>query len=155
MAVPLFQPPGEGTGVGSPLSGGDLMFKVRGEQTASTMTAFETIVAPGQGPPLHTHANEDESLYVVHGQVRFKLGDDLEVGSAGAFVFVPRGKPHTFQNVGDEPARMLIHFTPSGMERFFERFAALEAPGPGAFEAVGAEVGMDVVGPPLAESDPI
>jgi len=72
-----------------------------------------------------------------------------------AFVFVPRGRPHTFQSVVDEPARILIHFTPSGIERFFEGFAALEAPGPGAFERVGAEVGMDVVGPPLAQSDPI
>jgi hypothetical protein len=50
---------------------------------------------------------------------------------------------------------MLFHFTPSGMERFFDGFAALEAPGPAAFETVGAEVGMDVVGPPLAQSDPV
>ena len=50
---------------------------------------------------------------------------------------------------------MLIHFTPSGMERFFDGFAALATPGLAAFETVGAEVGMDVVGPPLAESDPL
>jgi len=31
-----------------------------------------------------------------------------------AFVFVPRGRPHTFQSVGDEPARILIHFTHRG-----------------------------------------
>ena len=50
---------------------------------------------------------------------------------------------------------MLFHFTPSGMERFFDAFAALETPGPAAFEELGAKVGMAVVGPPLAQSDPV
>jgi hypothetical protein len=38
------------------------------------------------------------------------------------------------------------------MERFFDRFASLP-PGtaaPEAFRSIGSEVGMDVVGPPLA-----
>ena len=154
MAEPVFQRPGEGGTVDNPL-GGDVVFKARGEQTEGTLTAFETVVAPGEGPPLHTHANEDESLYVLDGEVRFKLGDEIRAAPAGSFVFIPRGAPHTWQNVGDGPARVLIHFTPSGMERFFDGFAALETPGPAAFETVGAEVGMDVVGPPLAESDPL
>jgi hypothetical protein len=50
---------------------------------------------------------------------------------------------------------MLIVFTPSGMERFFEGFAALEAPGPESFAEAGREVQMEVVGPPLAVSDPL
>ena len=154
MAEPVFQRPGEGGTVDNPL-GGDVVFKARGEQTEGTLTAFETVVASGDGPPLHTHANEDESLYVLDGEVRFKLGDEIRAAPAGSFVFIPRGAPHTWQNVGDGPARVLIHFTPSGMERFFDGFAALETPGPAAFETVGAEVGMDVVGPPLAESDPL
>jgi quercetin dioxygenase-like cupin family protein len=154
MAELVFQRPGEGGTVDNPL-GGDVVFKARGEQTEGTLTAFETVVAPGEGPPLHTHAYEDESLYVLDGEVRFKLGDEIRAAPAGSFVFIPRGAPHTWQNVGDGPARVLIHFTPSGMERFFDGFAALETPGPAAFETVGAEVGMDVVGPPLAESDPV
>jgi quercetin dioxygenase-like cupin family protein len=90
---------------------------------------------------------------VLEGDVRFKLDDELHAGGVGSFVFVPRGRPHTFQNVGDEEARILIHFAPSGMERFFEAFDALETPGPDAFERVAVGVGMEVVGPPLAQSD--
>jgi quercetin dioxygenase-like cupin family protein len=153
MARPVFERPGEGGKVDHPL-GAQVAFKVRGDQSGGTLTAFETVVPPGEGPPLHTHANEDETLYVLEGQVRFKLGDELQTGPVGAFVFVPSGTPHTFQNVGDEPARILIHFSPSGMEHFFEGFAALEAPDSGAFARIGAEVGMSVVGPPLAQSDP-
>ncbi len=44
-------------------------------------------------------------------------------------------------------------FTPSGMEAFFDRFAELAAPDPAAFKTIGASVGMDVVGPPLAQRD--
>jgi quercetin dioxygenase-like cupin family protein len=154
MAKPMFQRPGEGQTVDNPL-GADVVFKARGEETDGALTAFENAVAPGDGPPLHTHANEDESMYVLEGEMRFKLGDEIQSAPAGSFVFVPRGTPHAWQNVGDGPARMLIHFTPSGMERFFDGFAALESPGSAAFETVGADVGMEVVGPPLARSDPV
>jgi hypothetical protein len=49
---------------------------------------------------------------------------------------------------------MLALFTPSGMERFFERFAALDSPGPETFLEAAAGTGMEVVGPPLAVSHP-
>ncbi len=71
--------------------------------------------------------------------MRFKLAGELETGGVGSFVFVPRGAPHKFQNVGDEPARILIHFTPSGMEQFFDGFAALDAPDPDAWARIGAD----------------
>lgn len=58
MAEPVIRRPGEGGAVGNPV-GGQVAFKVRGEQTGGSLAAFETVVAPGQGPPLHTHANED------------------------------------------------------------------------------------------------
>jgi quercetin dioxygenase-like cupin family protein len=154
MAEPVFQRPGEGGTVDNPL-GADVVFKARGEQTDGTLTAFETVVGPGDGPPLHTHANEGESVYVLDGEMRFKLRDEIQAAPAGSFVFIPRGAPHTWQNVGDEPARMLVHFAPSGMERFFDGFAALDGPDPRVFELAGAEAGMDVVGPPLAQSDPV
>ena len=154
MAEAVFRQPAEG-GTRSHPFGGDVAFKVRGEQSSGAMTAFETVVAPGEGPPLHTHAREEETLYVIEGDVRFRLGDELVGGSSGSFAFVPRGMPHTFQNVGDGPLRMLIHFAPSGMERFFDAFAAMEAPGPEAFATAAEPAGMTVVGPPLRQSDPV
>ena len=147
--------PGEGPTIQGP-AGGPLTFKVRGEQTGGVLTAFENVVAPGDGPPLHTHANEDESWYVLDGSLRFRLGDERRDAPRGSFVFVPRGVPHCFQNVGETPARILVAFTPSGMEMFFDRFAELpEGPlDPDVFARLGGEVGMAVVGPPLAVSDP-
>ncbi len=151
-AAALMVGPGAGTTIRGPV-GGPLTFKVRGEQTNGALTALENVVAVGEGPPVHVHANEDESWYVLEGRLGFRLGEDEAEAPAGSFVFVPRGVPHAFRNIGDGPARILVLFTPSGMEAFFDRFAALSAPDPGAFRAIGGEVGMDVVGPPLAAAD--
>jgi len=139
-ARPLCAGPGEGTTIEGP-AGGPLTFKVRGEQTGGALTALENVIAPGDGPPLHTHAAEDEAWYVISGELRFQLGEERASAPAGSFVFVPRGTPHCFVNAGAEPARILVLFTPSGMEAFFDRFAELEAFDPAAFRAIeGAQV---------------
>jgi quercetin dioxygenase-like cupin family protein len=148
-------PPGDGRTIEGPV-GGPLTFKVRGDESGGALTAFENVIPLGEGPPMHVHAGEDEAWYVIAGTLRFALDGELHFATAGSFVFVPRGTPHCFQNVGTEPARLLVLFTPSGMERFFESFAALPAGrfDPESFRTAGAEAGMDVVGPPLAVSHP-
>jgi quercetin dioxygenase-like cupin family protein len=146
--------PGEGRTIQGP-AGGPLTFKVRAEDTDGTLTVFENVIAPGDGPPAHFHEAQDESWYVLEGELRFKLGDEMRSAPAGSFVFVPRGTVHCFQNVGDGPARILVIFNPAGMEPFFDRFAELPAFDPAAFARLGTEAGMKVVGPPLSVSDPL
>lgn len=154
--APLQLGPGEGRTVLNPV-GGPITFKARGEQTGGTLTVLESVVARSEGPPLHVHAREDELLYVLDGEFRFRLGDEVRPAPAGSSVYVPQGIAHCFQNVDARPARLLVAFTPSGMERFFDRFAELTSDhaGPEAFGMAGMEVGMDVVGPPLARSHPL
>jgi len=148
VARPVVTRPGEGSCVQGP-AGGQLTFKARGEDTGNRLLAIENVIAPLDGPPLHSHDNEDESWYVIEGTLRFQLGDERAEAPQGSFVFVPRGTPHAFQNVGDAPARILVMFNPAGMERFFDEFARLEKPDPAAFAALGEPAGMQVLGPPL------
>jgi len=152
----VFLAPGEGAAVKNPV-GGPLTFKIRGAQTNGALTAFESVAAPGEGPPLHLHEHEDEIWYALEGTFRMKLNGNLREAPAGTFVFIPKGVVHTWQNVGDEPGRILAIITPAGLDDFFERFAALPADASPAeeFRRLGAEVGMTVVGPPLHESDPL
>ena len=147
---------GQGTTIQGP-AGGPLTFKVRGAQTEGALTAFENLIAPGDGPPLHTHVREGEAWYVIEGSLRFKLDGEMRHASAGSFVYVPPGVPHCFQNVGDAPARILVLFSPAGMEAFFDRFSQLPSGpvDPGVFASLGRDVGMEVLGPPLAASDPL
>jgi quercetin dioxygenase-like cupin family protein len=156
MADPHVLGPGAGETLPHQL-GGAVTFKVRGAETDGAFFAFETEVAAGEGPPLHVHANEDEILYVVDGEARFRVGDEIRAAPTGSFMFVPRGTAHCFQAMGDRPARLFIAFTPAGMEAFFsglsEAIAQTSDPAE-AFRASGEAAGMTVVGPPLAESHP-
>ena len=156
MPDPRVLEPGAGDSLPHQL-GGSVTFKVCGAETNGAFFAFETEVAAGEGPPLHVHANEEEILYVLDGDARVRVGDDIQTAPTGAFVFVPRGVPHCFQAVGERPARILIVFTPSGMERFFSGLSEAIAQGLNpkeAFRVNGEAAGMTVVGPPLAESHP-
>jgi len=145
---PFVVAPGGGDTVQGP-AGGPLTFKVRGDQTGGALTVIENVIAPGDGPPHHVHADEDEAWWIVEGSLRFKLDEEEQTADAGAFVYVPRGVAHSFQNPGPDPARILVMFTPGGMEAFFDAFAKLEEFDREAFSRLGAEVGMEVVGPPL------
>jgi mannose-6-phosphate isomerase-like protein (cupin superfamily) len=37
---------------------------------------------------------EDEAIFVLDGEVQFKLGDKIHTGAAGSYVLIPRGTPH-------------------------------------------------------------
>jgi quercetin dioxygenase-like cupin family protein len=117
-------------------------FLVTGEESGGAYFIMEAYVPPGGGPPPHIHWREDETFYVLEGTCTFRLGERTVVAAAGDFVNVPRGMVHCFRNDGVEAARLLIGFTPSGIERFFEETLerALEptAPIPDNVEAVAA-----------------
>jgi mannose-6-phosphate isomerase-like protein (cupin superfamily) len=124
--------------------------------TNGSLTILELVVAPQSGPALHIHVREDEVWWVLEGDFRFKAGDTMLRTSTGGMVFGPRGVPHSFQNIGDTPGRLLIVTSPSGVERFFEQFAALPRPVDGdGLAAVGHANWIEFIGPPLGISDPL
>lgn len=148
--------PGDGQTVANPARGG-LTYKARSGHTAGALTAWESTAAPGEGPPLHLHVNEDEFMYVLEGLLRVGLDGNDHPAPAGSFVFIPRGVPHTWQNAGDGQARILFAFTPAspGMERFFEAAANLpdDTRMAESFKTLASAAGMEVLGPPLGQSD--
>jgi quercetin dioxygenase-like cupin family protein len=95
-------------------------FLVTGQETGGAYFAMEALVPPGGGPPLHIHRNEDETFYVLEGLCDFRLGEQVITAGAGDFVNIPRGAVHRFHNAGDAPARLILTFTPAGIEKFFE-----------------------------------
>jgi mannose-6-phosphate isomerase-like protein (cupin superfamily) len=72
----------------------------------------EMMKPPGEGPPVHVHADMEEAFYVLEGEFTFTVGSDDVVAEAGAFVLVPRGAPHGFRNSGDSDGRYLRLFSP-------------------------------------------
>jgi len=153
----LVVPTGEGQALRNPV-GGSIEVKALGEQTGGALSAFETEAAPGEGPPFHAHDDTHEAIYFVEGTFRVRLDDDVQEAPAGTFFFVPKDVPHTWQNSGDTPGRLLALFTPAshGMEEFFQRFAAKTAASVAdTFAELAPDAGMRVLGPPLAVSHPM
>ncbi|SEE29736.1 cupin domain-containing protein [Jiangella alba] len=134
-------------------TGDTVVVKADTETTGGSLTVLEFLVEAKSGPALHTHARDDELWFVLDGEFRFRTGERLTQVSAGGLAFGPRGTPHCFQNVGDAPGRLLVVTTPAGLERFFEQFAALQAPVSAEQLATVAHAsGVDFVGPPLGDT---
>src|SRR3954454_7426381 len=73
-------------------------FLVTGDETGGAYFVMEALVPPGGGPPPHIHTREDETFYVLDGEIEFLIGDELIDAGRGDFVSVPRGTVHRFRN---------------------------------------------------------
>ena len=95
-------------------------FLVTGAQSDAAYFIMEAIVPPEGGPPPHIHHREQESFYVLEGVLDIKMGDKVVQATTGDFVHIPCGTVHGFRNSGSASARLLLIFSPGGLERFFE-----------------------------------
>jgi quercetin dioxygenase-like cupin family protein len=105
------------------------ILKAVGADTNGAYTLIEVMVEPQVGPPMHLHQREVEAFYVLEGTFALQVGEQVLTGTAGWFMTIPKGIPHTFKNIGTTPARMLLLFVPAGIENFFEDLSKLNAAG--------------------------
>jgi quercetin dioxygenase-like cupin family protein len=99
---------------------GDTMtLKATAESTGGSLMLLENLTSPGGGPPPHVHTREDEFWYVLDGTFEIRLGDEVHVLGPGGFAYASRGTIHNFRNTAETPSRILVGFTPAGMEGFF------------------------------------
>ena len=98
--------------------------------------------------PLHRHHREDEYTFVLAGEIRVLLGDEVVVGVPGDLIFKPRGQWHTFWNAGSEPARVLEIISPGGFEGYFEQLSDLlelgSPPDPAKVGVIAERFGLDL-----------
>lgn len=92
--------------------------KASSEETGGMLTAMQMTIPPGMGPPPHTHPG-GESVYVLEGRVRYHIGGETYEGGPGTFFHVPPEVEENFEPAGDEPIRILVLYTPGGIEKFF------------------------------------
>jgi uncharacterized cupin superfamily protein len=122
-------------------------------ETRNTHFAFEAIEPPGGGPPLHTHANEDEFFLVLEGEMTFYVGGKVSRAIEGQTAFVPRRVPHCFKNCSKRESRVLVMFTPGNIEGFFEYGRSATGVRPAEevllqrINKLGPAYGLEVLGP--------
>jgi len=96
-------------------------FLVTAKDTDGAFSLTHCFFRKGFTPPPHYHQLEDESFYVLEGEIDFLVGDKRFTAGAGEFVFLPRNVPHHF-NLVTETAKALLHISPAGFEIFFQEF---------------------------------
>ena len=149
---PKFLAPDDGLRLASG-PGRDLVFKVTGDDTGGAFDYFVVEVAPHGGPPLHVHHRQEESLHVLSGRFKARVGDEEQVLERGGFAFMPSGLPHAFLNLTDQPAEVVIVYTPGGVHPFYEELGPLTRNGTPDRAAVAEcfeRHGMTLLGPPLS-----
>ena len=106
-------------------------YSVDGSQTGS-LGMFELTVPPGSNvPPPHSHANNEECVYVLAGTLRYTVGAETRDLTAGQTMSTPKGVAHAFSNPFAETARALIVMSPDIGAQYFRDVAAVaNAPGP-------------------------
>jgi quercetin dioxygenase-like cupin family protein len=119
----LFVGPDEGKALPNPI-GGRMVVKVRDGDTDGSYSIHDNIIPAGSPGPLpHIHRDHEETFYVLEGELTVRVGERRITAPAGSFVVIPRGVVHQPSNPGTEPTRVLLIFSPAGMEHFFEEAA--------------------------------
>lgn len=91
------------------------------------MDAFVLDFPPGQGMDLVVAHEGEELLYVLEGRVRFRFGEEEALLGPGDAVQFDSSLPHTAQNAGPKPARLLMVTAPGRGEPFGWQSALAEA----------------------------
>ena len=101
-------------------SGGWLLtFLATGQDTRGKFALQEQVGRKGNVPPPHIHHREDETFYVLEGEMTFSIGDRTIKATPGTMVFAPRDVVHSF-TIDSEQVRILVLNTPAGIEEFFK-----------------------------------
>ncbi len=123
-------------------AGDQYRYLATGNDTDGGYYLVEAIVPPGGGPPFHIQTREEEAFYILEGTLTF-YGDDGEtVAGPGTFLNIPKGAKHRFRNNGNETAKMLFFFTPSGIEGLFDELARLDVPSGDVSSVIRALTGL-------------
>ena len=105
--------------------GRDLVFKVNGEQTNGALDYFVVQVAPHGGPPLHVHHVQEETIHVLKGRFKIRIGDSIFHLNEGGFAYLPSKVPHAFLNLTDEAGEIIVVYAPGGGHKFYEELGPM------------------------------
>ena len=102
--------PGEGARVGN------VEFLVRTVDTPRFNVGVIDFAA-GRVLEPHVHTDEDDSFFILSGEITFMLPEGDVVARPGTFVLIPPGVEHGFRNDTAEPAQILNIHAPGGFDR--------------------------------------
>ena len=131
---------------------------VDGEESENRFSLIDMTGAPGDMPPLHVHHEEDETFYVIDGELQLHIAGREPVRVArNQAAFAPRGVPHAYEVTSSTAAHWLVACTGrSFAELVRETSVPATAPtlpvdpefDPQEIAAISARHGIEILGPP-------
>jgi mannose-6-phosphate isomerase-like protein (cupin superfamily) len=91
---------------------------ISGDQTEGQFCLFENRSNGQTRTPIHVHADDDETVYVIEGQLTALVDGEPRILSPGESMFLKRGIPHQLMNPSHQPVRYILIGTPSMFEQF-------------------------------------
>ncbi|MCS3506131.1 MULTISPECIES: cupin domain-containing protein [Achromobacter] len=70
------------------------------------------VIEKGQGALPHAHPGIEQVCYLLSGTARAQVADESADMVAGDCCYFPPDVPHVFTVTSDEPARLLVIYTP-------------------------------------------
>src|ERR1035437_3614044 len=131
-----------------------LVSKVTGEAAGGAFAYFTVEVSPRGGPPLHLHHKQEETIHVVNGRFKVRIGEEIFELDEGGFAYLPSKVPHAFLNLTDAPAEIIVVYTPGGGHHFYEELGPATrngTPDRAVVAAIFEKHDMSLLGPPLSD----
>ena len=128
---------------GEELSIGDYTGLVgRSEWTGDAYCILDQVVPPGLLTPVHSHAVEDQVVFVLDGEITCWVDGDRETLGTGDYAVRPAGLPHSLWNAGEQPVRMLEITNPGDrFQEYVGKVGELVDAGKANAETIGALAG--------------
>jgi mannose-6-phosphate isomerase-like protein (cupin superfamily) len=89
-----------------------------GADTDGQFCLFENWSDGASRTPIHVHADDDETIYMMEGEMQAIIGGETKIIRAGETLFLKRGVPHQLMNVSGARMRYILLCTPSGFDNF-------------------------------------
>jgi len=133
-----------------------------GAQTGGGFSLIEAEMPASGDGGLHAHTREDESVYLLEGELTVTIADQTFSLKAGECYFVPRNTPHRFRNTSDTVARAILINTPGTFDElvrrggvpFEEPRATCELPDSPDIQkllSLATEFGVQILAPPTRD----
>jgi quercetin dioxygenase-like cupin family protein len=75
--------------------------------------------------PLHKHAFEDVLVYVIEGSFLIQYKNELINGHEGMILKLEKNIEHSYKKVGNDTGKLLMTYTPAGVENYFREIDSL------------------------------
>lgn len=129
-----------------------------GDMSGNDLAILEHVGERGYSSPIHRHERDEETFFVLEGELRVEVDGLIKTAGPGAAAFLPRQLPHGFV-VTSPQARFLTLHTPAGFDRFVQEAgtpadplgnppADLIPPDPVKLSAMAKNYGIEIIGPP-------